>query len=415
MRPAGSSRSTRSAFDQGAESFPQVKATLTVSAYVFGDGTTPPVPGGLAPSGTAPTSPAIENTQPVSVRACRRDGGGSMSRESVKSLAEKRVRRQKIFIAVGSVVLLAVLGFELPKMMGGKEGSEAVAPTTVPAIARRRCAGRAGRQAPNTDQVVVQRDSNQLISFGLFKSKDPFVQQLSTNPAGAEQPPTAALRPRGGPAATTPSSYPAGTPSSPTPAVVPPGVVVTPTQTPAIGRLADRPARRRHATPPAAAVPAPTEALIATNGVCERVSVAGTFPTDENIFRLVAIAKNGKSVEVGIVGGSFDNGHPTATLKLGREDHARQHGRRYAIRDRAQDELQPGDAVRGSHDHAAQHDHPRCAGADHDHPRRHGPGHDHDHGDDADRDRLAGHDDAHGVARRWPRTPTRRSTPRASS
>ena len=68
---------------------------------------------------------------------------------------------------------------------------------------------------------------------------------------------------------------------------------------------------------PAAPVPAPTEALIATNGVCERVSVKGTFPTDENIFRLVSIAKNGKAVEVGIVGGSFDNGHPTAMLKVG--------------------------------------------------------------------------------------------------
>jgi hypothetical protein len=52
-------------FSQGAASFPQVKATLTVSAYVFGDGTTPPVPSGVTPSGTAPTSPAIENTQPV--------------------------------------------------------------------------------------------------------------------------------------------------------------------------------------------------------------------------------------------------------------------------------------------------------------------------------------------------------------
>ena len=65
MRPAVSSPSTQISFTQGAESFPQVKASLTVSAYVFGDGTTPPVPGGLAPSGTAPTSPAIENTQPV--------------------------------------------------------------------------------------------------------------------------------------------------------------------------------------------------------------------------------------------------------------------------------------------------------------------------------------------------------------
>jgi uncharacterized membrane protein len=56
---------------------------------------------------------------------------------------------------------------------------------------------------------------------------------------------------------------------------------------------------------------------MATNGVCEQVSVNGTFPATENIFRLVSIAKDGKSVKVGIVGGSFDSGQPTATLKLG--------------------------------------------------------------------------------------------------
>ena len=240
-----------------------------------------------------------------------------MSRESVKSLAEKRVRRQKIFIAVGSVVLLAVLGFELPKMMGGKrrqprQPRRRRCPRPRPALSPVVPAGK----LPNTDQVVVQRDSNQLISFGLFKSKDPFVQQLSTNPAGAEQPPTAPSA-AGGPAATTPSSYPAGTPSSPTPAVVPPGVVVTPTQTPATRAAPDRPERRRPRLRLPPRLPRRREALIATNGVCERVSVAGTFPTDENIFRLVSIAKNGKSVDVGIVGGSFDNGHPTATLKLG--------------------------------------------------------------------------------------------------
>lgn len=52
-------------FNQGTESFPQVKATLTVSAYVFGDGTAPPVPTGVSPEGTAPTSPAIDGTQPA--------------------------------------------------------------------------------------------------------------------------------------------------------------------------------------------------------------------------------------------------------------------------------------------------------------------------------------------------------------
>ena len=70
-------------------------------------------------------------------------------------------------------------------------------------------------------------------------------------------------------------------------------------------------------TTPTAPAPIPTEALLATNGVCERVSVNGTFPATENIFRLASIAKDGKSVEIGIVGGSFDSGKPTATLKLG--------------------------------------------------------------------------------------------------
>ena len=233
-----------------------------------------------------------------------------MSRESVKSLAEKRVRRQKIFIAVGSVALLAILGFELPKVMGGKGGSEAAAPPTVAAVVPGAAPVVPAGKLPNTDQVVVVRDSNQLISFGLFKSKDPFVQQLSTTPAGASPAPTPIPAPAGPTA--TPSGAPSGGSSPATPAVVPPGVVVTPT-TGGSGSTGTPPAT----TTPAAAVPAPTEALIATNGVCERISVDGTFPTDENIFRLVAIAKNGKSVEVGIVGGSFDNGHPTATLKLG--------------------------------------------------------------------------------------------------
>jgi hypothetical protein len=53
-------------FNQGEASFPQVRASLTVSAYVFGDGTVPPVPTGLVPAGTVtPTTPAIESSQPI--------------------------------------------------------------------------------------------------------------------------------------------------------------------------------------------------------------------------------------------------------------------------------------------------------------------------------------------------------------
>ena len=219
---------------------------------------------------------------------------------TVTSLAQRRVRRQKIFIAVGSVVLLAVLGFQLPKLLGGKGGPVAVAPVTTGSAAAAAVPAVPAGQLPG-DRVVVQRDSNQLISFGLFKTKDPFIPQVTTTTASSEPP----IPPEEPPTSTTPTE--------PTPAVVPVGTpaVPTPSSQPGVTPGATTPST------PAAPPAVPTQALIATNGLCELVSVKGTFPATENIFRLVSIAKDGKSVQVGIVGGSFDSGQPTTTLKLG--------------------------------------------------------------------------------------------------
>ena len=222
-----------------------------------------------------------------------------MSTASVKSLAEKRVRRQKQFIAVGSVVLLAVLGFELPKVLGGHSAQTAPVVTTsstsvgsLPPVAP--------GKLPDTDRVVVQRDSNQLLSFGLFKSKDPFVQQLSTSAAptvpasttttphlppgglGAGQPPvTTTTRAQTTPASTVPNP-------SPTPPAAPPattaagGTTSTPTST------------STTPTPPPAR---PTSVLISTNGVCETVAQS--------------------TGRIGASSGSYDSGQAAATLKLG--------------------------------------------------------------------------------------------------
>jgi len=53
-------------FDQGSSQFPQVKATLTVSAYVFGDGTTTTLPPtATAAGGGAPTATTAESSQPI--------------------------------------------------------------------------------------------------------------------------------------------------------------------------------------------------------------------------------------------------------------------------------------------------------------------------------------------------------------
>ena len=51
---------------QGERNFPQVKATLTVSAYVFGDGSAAPVPPAAATgNATAAVVPAAESAKPI--------------------------------------------------------------------------------------------------------------------------------------------------------------------------------------------------------------------------------------------------------------------------------------------------------------------------------------------------------------
>ena len=46
------------AFDEGELQFPQVKASLTVSAYVYGDGIPDPLPAGATGSGATQAAPA---------------------------------------------------------------------------------------------------------------------------------------------------------------------------------------------------------------------------------------------------------------------------------------------------------------------------------------------------------------------
>ena len=246
-----------------------------------------------------------------------------MSTTAAAALAKKRVRRQKQVIAVGSVALMAILGYQLPKLLGGHGNSSAPAVTTTAATPTPPAGVATGAPAPvaglrDTDGIAQQRDTSQLVSFGLFKSKDPFVQQLSSSASPAVKPtPIVAPAPK---KRAKPARKP---PTTPTPLVPLPPVTTTPLTTPTSTVPATTPVIPSGTAPsvpvtPTPAPPAsPNSVLISTNGVCEQVSVNGTFPATEDIFRVVEIAKDGKSVKIAVVGGSYDSGQATATAKLG--------------------------------------------------------------------------------------------------
>jgi hypothetical protein len=222
-----------------------------------------------------------------------------------KTPADKKARRQKQFIAVGSVVLLALLGFELPKLLGGsKEAAPAVTTVLPSPVGSGSSPAAAAGKLPDTDRVVIQRDSDQLLSFGLFKSKHPFVQQLSAAPAAPATTPAPTPPP---PSKTTTRASTVPAPTVPSPSTVP----VTPVTTTPIGTTTTT------STTPTAPPTAPTGVFISTNGICQTVALNGTFPANEDIFRIVSIARDGKSVEIGVVGGAYDSGQAAATLKLG--------------------------------------------------------------------------------------------------
>ena len=107
-----------------------------------------------------------------------------------------KAKRQKIYAGVGGVILLAVLAFQVPRtlkmMHPATRAPRARRPRRRPARRRRRSARprwaaatppSTAAAAPGGDGItdpdaVPPPQSGQLLAFGLFRSKDPFVQQL---------------------------------------------------------------------------------------------------------------------------------------------------------------------------------------------------------------------------------------------
>jgi hypothetical protein len=224
-----------------------------------------------------------------------------------------KAKRQKIIAAVGGVILLGVLAFQVPRTMkmlnppSETSSSSSSAPATTTSatatpIAAPSLAGGNATAAPTTapggdgladPDAVPTPASGQLLAFGLFRSKDPFAQQLKVGATGSSG---AAPTSAGG-------SGPTGAKGAAGAVVVAPSAGGGKKSGGGTSGGSSAPA-----TPPAAV----TTAVISVNGAPESVQVGGQFPAAEPVFKLVSLTKTG--AKVGIAGGTLQNGAGSVTL-----------------------------------------------------------------------------------------------------
>jgi hypothetical protein len=231
-----------------------------------------------------------------------------MAKRSAQDTAAAKAKKQKMILIVGGVLLLAVVAFQVPKMMKGSGSTAAPAaastvagapvvgtpaggtplPVVAASVPTKGSAVIAGVSLPRGG--VVKVETSQLASFTLFEVKDPFVPQVGDEEAAADS-------------------------SSSTSGEAPPadaGAGTTGTDTSAGSAGGSPPADSTPAAPPAPIV----YATIDFNTKPQQVQVKGTFPTPEPLFVLRSLTK--KQAKISVAGGSFDGGKPV-TLKLGKK------------------------------------------------------------------------------------------------
>jgi hypothetical protein len=217
--------------------------------------------------------------------------------------AAKQAKQKKILIVL-SIVLVAVLAIQLPRIMGGG-GATAATPATdaaattdgtttvadpnaaVPGTAVTTEAAPAA-PATLTNAVTPVASETQLASFSLFETKDPFVPQIEVEPV----PGTSTTA--GGTGSTT-------TKTGDKTAVDKGGAVVGGSAAAGGGTTAE---------------PTLAYATISVGGEPESVGLKDTFPKDEPMFVLASLKE--RSARIGIAGGSLAKGE-TVKLVMGKK------------------------------------------------------------------------------------------------
>jgi hypothetical protein len=208
-------------------------------------------------------------------------------------------KRQKIIAACLGVALLGVAAFQAPKMMKMMHPKPPSQPTVIPtasapppnsplpsSLGGTGVAQTAAATSPSTG--LPSASAGQLVAFGRFASKNPFVQQVNscdTCSTGASTGKT-----------TTPGPGSTGSTGSTGTKTAPPKTAPT--------------------APPPVAPAAPTHAVLSVNGTRETVAVGAEFPASAPTFVLRSLTR--KSAKIAVAGGSLADGSPTVTLRLGK-------------------------------------------------------------------------------------------------
>jgi hypothetical protein len=223
--------------------------------------------------------------------------------------AEVKAAKQKKIAIGGAVLLVAILAFEVPKMMkmmsskppAASATPAATTPSATPAAPTGATPAAATPSAPTgaagVDGLVVNADlsptplEGQLPALtATFTSKDPFRQQnvavapsdsSSTADATAGGKKTGSIVPDEG---STSGANEATTTTTP------------------------------GATTPAAPAGKPVSAVISVNGVDSPVGVGNDFPSEAPLFTLKSLTA--KTAQIAIAGGSLSSGAGTITLHL---------------------------------------------------------------------------------------------------
>jgi hypothetical protein len=187
-----------------------------------------------------------------------------------------RERKQKIFVVVGGVLLLALFAIQLPRLLGGSSTSSA-APAGETTVAD---APAGTVPSPATRIALVENPApgagpGKLTSFSVFSAKDPFVQQVVAPSAQDVAPGAAGSGAKSEPAKPTSREF----------------------------SVADS---------------APALTIISVNGARQALEPGATFPASNPVFVLVTEQPDAKTAVIGIAGGAYANGAKTTKLKVGK-------------------------------------------------------------------------------------------------